>query len=540
MPLQDQGQASMRPPTNQKLRRCLLSGFPTLFSRGCCAVRSPPGWWNAGRARKRPGSVAEAELLSHLAVLLLPEEPIEELFRDFPAQHSETWGRKTLSPDLAVYGALQAKEAALFLEYDGHYRHLEPAGIAADTRKSKALLDAAPAGSYLLRIAHAHRGLELSCEIGEIVIKSWHTGREASLVKALRQIVQFLLMRHGSNLQPRLRTNLQNFMDNPAGTSRVEAVEFTKQVAVESKSYLDPARLHELLQLELGLSSSQAIELVRKSPALARCNVEGKLKPLVQQLEAWGLSKAQAGKAFARFPQSLRYSIEENLKPTVQWLRDVGVPQIEVATVIARHPSVLGYSIEENLKPTVQWLRDFGLTKDEVAKVIARHSRVLGYSIEENLKPTVQWLRDFGLTKDEVAKVIARHPRVLGYSIEANLKPTVQWLRDLGLEKAEAARVFAGLPQFFGLSLDRNLKPKLRLLSELFSSERVRFLLLRYPYIFSRSHERWARRIQVLQQSGELSSFGPAMMLTDAKFAMRFDNRVSAKFCVSPSHHSHA
>ena len=116
----------MRPPTNQKLRRCLLSGFPTLFSRGCCAVRSPPGWWNAGRARKRPGSVAEAELLSHLAVLLLPEEPIEELFRDFPAQHSETWGRKTLSPDLAVYGALQAKEAALFLEYDGHYRHLEP------------------------------------------------------------------------------------------------------------------------------------------------------------------------------------------------------------------------------------------------------------------------------------------------------------------------------------------------------------------------------------------------------------------------------
>ena len=586
----------MRPVTKQKFRRCLLSGFPALFSRGCCAGRSPPSWWKAGRARKRLGSVAEAELLSHLGVLLLPEEPIEELFRDFPAKQSEKWGRNTLSPDLAVYGALQAKEAALFLEYDGYYRHLEPAGIAADARKSKALLDSAPVGSYLLRIAHTHRELELSCEMGEVVIKSWQTGRETSLVKALRQVVQFLLMRHGSNLQPRLRTNLQNFMDNPAGTSRVEAFEFTEQVAVESKSCLDPARLHELLQLELGLSPSQAIELAGACPALARCDVEGKLKPLLQQLEAWGLNKAQAGKVFVRHPNILGYSIEKNLKPTVQWLRDVGVEQTEVATVIARYPRFLGCSVENNLKPTVQYLRDMGLTKAEVARVIARHPNLLGCNIEGNLQPTVQWFRDLGLTKTQVVHAIARSASLLGLSIEKNLKPTmqwfqdagltrtavakvvarcpsllgrsiendlqpktqwlrelgmtrvevanaisrfptvlalgiennlklkVQWLRDLGLEKAEVARVFARFPQLFGLSLEGNLKPKLRLLSELFSSESVRFLLVKYPYMFSRSRERWVRRIQVLQKSGELVSFGPAMMLTDAKFAMRFQN----------------
>ena len=37
-------------------------------------VRGPPAWWREGRPRKRLGSLAEAELLSHLAVLLLPEE----------------------------------------------------------------------------------------------------------------------------------------------------------------------------------------------------------------------------------------------------------------------------------------------------------------------------------------------------------------------------------------------------------------------------------------------------------------------------------
>lgn len=50
----------------------------------------PPTWWQKGFARKRVGSVAEAELLSQLAVLLMPKEPIEELFRSFPSP--EGWG----------------------------------------------------------------------------------------------------------------------------------------------------------------------------------------------------------------------------------------------------------------------------------------------------------------------------------------------------------------------------------------------------------------------------------------------------------------
>ncbi|CAE7939557.1 ABCB10 [Symbiodinium necroappetens] len=245
--------------TKRKLPRsfgCLIVGFLTLLSCEYCAVRSPPGWWKAGRARKRLGSVAEAELLSHLAVLLLPEEPIRELFRDFPAERNEGWSRNTLSPDLAVYGALQAQEAALFLEYDGYCRHLKPRGILADTRKSQALLDASPAGSYVLRIAHAHRGLQCSCEMGEVVIESWQMGRECSLVKALRQIVEFLLTLQGSKLQPRLKSRLQQFMDDPVGTSRVAAAEFTDQVATERDSDFDPAHLHEFLQLQLGLSPS--------------------------------------------------------------------------------------------------------------------------------------------------------------------------------------------------------------------------------------------------------------------------------------------
>ena len=45
------------------------------------------------------GSRAEAELLCQLAVLLMPDVPIAEAFRDFPVKKSEEWGSSRLSPD---------------------------------------------------------------------------------------------------------------------------------------------------------------------------------------------------------------------------------------------------------------------------------------------------------------------------------------------------------------------------------------------------------------------------------------------------------
>ena len=54
---------------------------------------TPPLWWRKGRARKILGSRAEAELLSQLAVLLMPDEPIAEGFRSFPCKRSkDDWG----------------------------------------------------------------------------------------------------------------------------------------------------------------------------------------------------------------------------------------------------------------------------------------------------------------------------------------------------------------------------------------------------------------------------------------------------------------
>ena len=454
--------------------------------------------------------MAEAELLSHIAVLLQPEEPIEELFRDFQVEQSEGWSRNILSPDLTVYGALQAEEAALFLEYDGYYRHLSPKGIAADSRKNKALLDFAPNGSHVLRIAHAHRGMELSCEMGEVVVDMWQLDHEASLIKALRQVAMSLLKKQGgkqgSALQPDQRAKLQTFVETPGRSGMHAAIEFTERIAAERELAFDPAPLHESLRSGLSLSLSEAEELavkLIKCPALSRRRVEQQLQPAMQFLENMGLENAQIAKAIARFPAVLGYSIEENLKPTVRWLRDLRLSKADVTKVIARSPQLLGYSIEENLKPTVRWLRDVGLSKAEVAKVVIRFPQALSCSIEANLKPTARWLRDVGLSKAEVAKAIARFPQALGCSIEANLKPTARWLRDVGLSKAEVAKAIARKPQILGYSIGENLKPTVRWLRDVGLSEaEVVKAIARFPQALGCSIEanlkptaRWLRDV---------------------------------------------
>ena len=74
--------------------------------------------------------------------------------------------------------------------------------------------------------------------------------------------------------------------------------------------------------MQLEVWPAQAVEFIASCPALARCDIDDKLKPMMQQLEAWGLDKSQVAKVLVRVPQVLGYSLEENLRPTVQWLRD--------------------------------------------------------------------------------------------------------------------------------------------------------------------------------------------------------------------------
>mmetsp|Transcript_164578 Transcript_164578/g.523320 ORF Transcript_164578/g.523320 Transcript_164578/m.523320 type:complete len:80 (+) Transcript_164578:459-698(+) len=77
-----------------------------------------------------------------------------------------------------------------------------------------------------------------------------------------------------------------------------------------------------------------------------------------------------------------------------------------------------------------------------------------------------------------------------------------------------------------GCSLEANLKPKAQLLRERgFTKAELASTLTTFPRLFSYSSERLVHRTTLLQTQGLLTetSLRSAMLLTDAKFAARFE-----------------
>ena len=460
-------------------------------------------------------SVAETELLMQLAALLMPDdEPIEAMFRNFPAP--EGWGGHYLEPDLSLCGVLNDENAALFVEYDGYWRHEEKEGIERDRTKNAALLQYAPLGSYVMRISHTRSKL-LEGNVLWIKIDTWRQGDSKTLSKVLQDLLlevkssglrRFLHPRVANRLTIETEKDCINLSSKAqqlahsavvVGTGNTSdeisnflvAEGFGSQVSALMKGLPWGISIERTLKTKigwmsnLGITKRQIAKAVATFPQILGCSIEQNLQPTVQWLLDLGLPKRQLAKAVATHPHILGYSIEQNLKPTVQWLLDLGLTERQIAKAVATFPHILGCSIEQNLQPTVQWLLDLGLTKRQIAKAVATHPQILGYSIEQNLKPTVQWLLDLGLTKRQLAKAVATHPHILGYSIEQNLKPTVQWLLDLGLTKRQIAKAVATHPQILGYSIEQNLKPTVQWLLDLGLTKRqIAKAVATFPHIF--------------------------------------------------------
>ena len=514
---------------------------------------TPPAWWLKGQPRKVFGSRAEVELLSQLAVLLMPGEPITTAFRDFPAKKCKEWGSSSLCPDFAAYGVLKETSAALFIEYDGHYRHREPPGLATDMRKTSALLRFAPAGSVVVRIVHKER--QWTDSSVQVLVDRWQVRHTPSLSRTLQQVLDSLMLCCRDQLVPGLASRLeacaQMQLDTCASAFAVDAVLVGKsdnsgpdvRQFLQEEIHLSTAQVAKAIAKHpqvlgysieaslkptvewikgLGLSQPQVAKAIAKYPNVLGLSIEANLKPTVEWIKGLGLSQPQVAKAIAKWPHVLGLSIEANLKPTVEWIKGLGLSQPQVAKVVAKCPQVLGYSIEANLKPTVEWIKGLGLSQSQVAKLIAAFPQVLGLSMEANLKPTVEWIKGLGLSQPQVAKAIAKYPNVLGLSIEANLKPTVEWIKGLGLSQPQVAKLIAACPQVLGYSIDSSMSPKYVLLKKFFTGEAAAQLLARAPRLWSYRYNRLEHRLNVLKSQGQLSKLAGAMTMRLDDFNRRF------------------
>ena len=481
----------------------------------------PPAWWAKGWPRERVDSMAEAELLSQLAVALKPRTKIGELFRRFPAP--EGWGGKYLDPDLAVHGVLK-RNGALFVEYDGYWRHSEGERLSTDRRKNAALLSHVPASSRIVRIGHWEQSpTEAHPRILWITVDQWRAGSQKSISKVLKKILLQILTEFGGCLQPHVAKRLEKLAQLELVPASTRALDFTSAAA----SSVGGTTKEELFRIltRRGFTCS-SIKLLMENSRLLNFSSERQVMPGVNLLIDLGLSDDKIAKALSCYPQILGLSVESNLQPTVHFLLDLGLTKSQVAKVVAGYPQTLACSIEQNLKPTVHFFLDLGLTKSQVAKAVDTFPRILAYSTEQNLKPTVQWFLDLGLTKSQVAKAVACHPPVLWLSIEQNLQPTVQWFLDLGLSKIDVAKVVASSPRTLGFSIQGNLSHKVSMLNTFFSPEFTTALIRKSPQILGYRFHRLSSRLSILAERNETHRILYALALPDAVFQRRFLNRI--------------
>ena len=197
---------SNRPSKHEWLQLVTRALQQRFFSR----ITPHPAWWQQGWPRKHPGSVAEAELLAPLAELLMPKTPIMELFRSFPSPKG--WQGNYLEPDLAAYGVLKHKDAALFVEYDGYWRHGEKAGMDRDQLKNASLLAYAPPGSKVIRIRHTVTE-SIDDRTLFICANNWRQGDQRALANSLKCILAEAVSWMKDSLQKDVLTRLHSEID---------------------------------------------------------------------------------------------------------------------------------------------------------------------------------------------------------------------------------------------------------------------------------------------------------------------------------------
>ena len=479
----------------------------------------PPAWWQRGwpRTRVDSGGVARAKVLSQLAVLLMPETPVWELFRSFPS--AKGGGENSLEPDLVAYGVLKDPNAALFVEYDGGLGHAKREDQTSKQMKNKALLAFGPPGSCVLRISHTHSG-PLKDHILQIRACPWHSRNSSSLDATLRDMLTQALRGLEEVLSPQVAKRLGRHAKRRSMKLSGKAEKFLQRAI----ALTDGNTTEEISQyLEHQGFSPKDIKLIEKRASLTGKSIEREVQPVMQWLLDIGLSKAQIVKATVKRPGLLDYSVEDKMNPTLQWLLNMGLTKAQVGKVIAHVPQILSLSIDQNLVPRVQWLFNMGLSNAQVAKAVARHPQILSCRSEQNLKPKTQWLLNFGLSQDQVVKVIVICPQILSCNIEQNLKPTVQWLLAIGLSKEQVVKAIATLPQILGLSIEQNLKPKYALLAAAMEASDVEDMISRFPQIFSYSYQRLSSRLRVLLERNETHKLAKAMSYTEDGFKQRFD-----------------
>eukprot|EP00250_Pteridium_aquilinum_P019554 c24475_g1_i1 orf=145-2055(+) len=196
----------------------------------------------------------------------------------------------------------------------------------------------------------------------------------------------------------------------------------------------------------------------------------------------------------------------QRLEGSLSYFRSVGLSVTSINTILFRFPQVLRLSVEISLRPSISYLESMGMSAKDISEALPENPSLLSCSVDKNLAKKLGLLQELGLSVGECI-------RVIGFSKLHSYKGMlmqVSALKSFGLGDSDIADVFRKKPGMFLLSAD-NLTKKLDYLINV--EKRDIKEIMHYPGVLCFDIRRMIHRIDVLRETGKLSSWALSTIL---------------------------
>ncbi|KAG6484160.1 hypothetical protein ZIOFF_060955 [Zingiber officinale] len=188
---------------------------------------------------------------------------------------------------------------------------------------------------------------------------------------------------------------------------------------------------------ELGLSESDAVNVVMLHPMILSLSVQNTLLPRLKFWESLFGSRDILLRNLRRCNRFMSTSIENVVRPNLNFLRDeCGIPEDRVSRVIRRHPGFIVHN-PESLRALVDRAEGIGIPPK--SKMFLWILDVLHGVSREKFQVQVKLLHSFGWSNSDFTAAFKQRPTFLCHSTEILQRKIEFFIKDVELKPSEIA-----------------------------------------------------------------------------------------------------
>ncbi|XP_059631417.1 transcription termination factor MTERF2, chloroplastic-like [Cornus florida] len=222
---------------------------------------------------------------------------------------------------------------------------------------------------------------------------------------------------------------------------------------------------------DLGIYSSDIVQIVSSDPLILTRSVDNQLGPLILTLKSLlGSNMDDVSRVLKKSGRFLRCDLAKTMIPNIEFLKSCGISSSQITQCVYNTPTFFT-NRPTRVRELVRRVDELGF--DRNSKMFLPAIRAISSMTIENWELKLEVFKSLGFSEDDILSIFRRQPQLFSLSVR-KIKATTQLLLSSG--KCDISYVVKN-PDLLGRSIENRLKPRLRVLEVLES----RNLLLKKP-----------------------------------------------------------